>query len=235
MSLYIVLLPGAILRIQGYNHHMRLKEETLGILHTLDSTYGEVKPFLAHNSAFQLLIAAILSAQTTDVMVNKVTAELFLRFPDAASLKSAEIEEVETIIKRINYYKTKSRNIINAAGMIADEFNGVIPADISLLIRLPGVGRKVANVIMADVYGVPAGVVVDTHVKRVAQRIGWTDYKDPKKIEQDLIHQWPEDYYVNTPKQLILVGRTYCFPCKPICGTCPLNQLCAKNGVSNPL
>jgi endonuclease III len=214
-----------------YTLEVRTKEDTLQILRKLDRIYGKVEPFLVHSSPFQLLIAAILSAQTTDAMVNKVTVDLFKRFPDAESLGSAEAEEVAQLVKRINYYKTKSRNIVLTAKMIVEEFKGDVPADISLLVRLPGVGRKVANVIMADVHGIPAGIVVDTHVKRVSSRIGWTSSKEPDKIEQDLLQQWSQEYFVNTPKQLILIGRNYCFPRNPVCSLCPLRKLCLQNGV----
>jgi endonuclease-3 len=204
------------------------KKSTLELLIYLDKTFGEIKPFLDHKNAFELLIAVILSAQTTDVMVNKVTPDLFTKYPDAKSLKIASLEEVEILIKRINYYRTKAKNIIKTAKMIDEVYESVIPNTIGELVNLAGVGRKVANVIVADIFGIAEGVVVDTHVKRVSKRIGWTDSINPVIIERDLIKAWPEDHYVNTPKHLILIGRNYCFPKNPKCSGCPAREWCLK-------
>jgi endonuclease-3 len=210
---------------------MQTKSSTIEILKILDKKYGKVEPFLNHESPFQLLIAVILSAQTTDLMVNKVTLDLFDKYPDAKSLKVAPLEEVEKIISRINYYKTKSKHIKETARLIDETFLNEVPSTIAELITLPGVGRKVANVIVAEIFGIPEGVVVDTHVKRVSYRVGWTKSTDPKKIEQDLMKIIPIDHFVNIPKQLILIGRNYCFPKKPNCSECPLNKVCEKNSV----
>jgi endonuclease-3 len=205
-----------------------MQKNTKEILSHLDKLYGEVPPFLKHNTPFQLLIAVILSAQTTDALVNKVTPDLFAKYPDAKSLKNAELSDVEKLIGRINYYRTKARNIIKTAGMIDGVFNGNIPNNITDLITLAGVGRKVANVIVAEIFNIPEGVVVDTHVKRVSYRIGWTDSQDPKKIEQDLIKSWSKKNYINSPKHLILIGRNFCFPKKPDCENCPVSKWCLK-------
>lgn len=208
---------------------MQSPANTQAIFDALDKKYGYVKPFLFHKTPFQLLIAVILSAQTTDTMVNKVTAELFLKYPTAQDLKLAPIEDVEKLISRINYYRTKAKHIIKTSKMIDEDFEGLVPSSISELIKLPGVGRKVANVIMADIHGIPEGIVVDTHVKRVSKRVGWTKSTDPKKIEQDLMKAWPKERFLNTPKQLIQIGRNYCFPKAPNCKDCPLNKWCEKN------
>jgi endonuclease III len=204
-------------------------ERTQSIFEALDKTYGHVAPFLNHTSSFQLLIAVILSAQTTDILVNKVTVELFMKYPDAQSMKSASTDELIEIIRRVNYHKTKAKHIKETARMIDEDYSGTIPDRISELIKLPGVGRKVANVIMADIYDVPEGIVVDTHVKRVTYRIGWTAQHDPAKVEIDLMREWPLDRFVNTPKQLILIGRNYCFARNPICPKCPLYNWCEKH------
>jgi endonuclease-3 len=208
---------------------MRDRDDTAVMLKTLHDVYGEVKPFLHHDTPFQLLIAVILSAQTTDILVNKVTPALFARYPDAQSLKSARLEDVLILINRINYYRAKAKHIVITAKMIDEQFDGKVPATLEELIALPGVGRKVANVIVADIYKKALGVVVDTHVKRVSYRVGWTDETDPKKIEIDLMQQWPQDHWVNAPKQVILIGRQYCFANKkPDCEHCPLREQCWK-------
>jgi endonuclease III len=208
---------------------MQSSENTNALLKKLDDVYGEVKPFLKHETPFQLLVAVILSAQTTDILVNSVTPLLFQHYPDAKSLKNASAASVEELVKKVNYFKTKAKNLIVTAKMIDEEFSGVIPDTIEDLIKLPGVGRKVANVVVADIYKKAVGFVVDTHVKRVSKRIGWTDFEDPVKIEQDLLKIIPESYWVNTPKQLILIGRTYCFANRvPNCSECPLREWCEK-------
>ncbi len=208
---------------------MQSKTSTAKMLRIMDEKYGILQAFLNHDSPFQLLIAVILSAQTTDLMVNKVTVDLFSKYPNAKTLKNASIEEIEKLISRINYYRTKARHIKETARIIDEDFNNLVPQTIAELITLPGVGRKVANVILTDVFSIPEGFVVDTHIKRVTYRIGWTQAKDPKKIELDLMKSLPVDHFVNTPKQLILIGRNYCFPKNPNCKDCPLNEFCEKN------
>lgn len=207
---------------------MRSTKDTEKLLSTLNENYPFIDTFLDHKNAFELLIAVILSAQTTDLMVNKVTPTLFEKFPDAKSLMNANVEEVEILIKRINYYRTKAKSIIKTAEMIKIDFGGEIPATIEELIRLPGVGRKVANVIMAEIHKIPAGIVVDTHVKRVSYRIGWTNNIDPEKVEKDLIEQIPQDQWLALPRQLITIGRSFCTSRNPNCLECPLRIECLK-------
>lgn len=202
------------------------------IIGALSEEYGTVKPFLVHRNEFELLICVILSAQTLDATVNKVSPDLFKHYPNSKLLSQANVEDVATIIKSINYYKTKARNIVSSAKLIEDNFNGVVPNILEELMLLPGVGRKVANVVLADWFSLTIGVVVDTHVKRVSYRIGWTKHTDPFKIEQDLIGILPKDSWINVPKQLILVGRNYCFPKKPDCKNCPIAKYCQKHGVN---
>jgi endonuclease III len=205
------------------------QKNTKEILQTLDEKYNNIETFLNHRNPFELLIAVILSAQTTDPMVNSVTPALFEKYPDAKSLKAANLEEVEVLIKRINYYRTKARHIIKTAQMVDETFLREVPDSIEDLITLPGVGRKVANVIMAEVFKIPVGIVVDTHVKRVSYRLGWTDSTNPAVIEKDLMKIIPEDHWINIPRQLILIGRNYCFANKlPDCPNCPLNTWCLK-------
>lgn len=208
---------------------MRTREDTVALLTILKREYGIVAPFLHHDTVFHFLIAVILSAQTTDVLVNTVTPALFTRFPTVRSLAEADVVEVEQLIRRVNYYKTKAKNLVSMAQLLVGEYGGEVPSTLEALIRLPGVGRKVANVILSDEFNIREGIVVDTHVGRVSYRVGWTDSKDPKKIEQDLMSQWPQDYWIETPKRLILIGRQYCFANKkPNCEDCPLAKCCEK-------
>jgi endonuclease-3 len=208
---------------------MQSKTNTKKIIEILHKKYGEVNPFLNHKNDFEFLIAVILSAQTTDAMVNKVTPDLFEKYPTPKSLSEAQVEDVERIIRRVNYYKSKARNIVKTAAKIRKDFRGKVPHSMTDLLTLPGVGRKVANVIMADFHKNPEGIVVDTHVKRVSYRIGWTNHTDPKKVEIDLIKKWPKQAYFETPKHLILIGRNYCFANKkPDCENCPLMGICQK-------
>lgn len=210
-----------------------MQKNTEQILKTLDKKYGKVAAFLNHKNPFELLIAVILSAQTTDAMVNKVTPELFANYPDAEKLKTAPLEHIEKLISRINYFRTKSKNIIKTAQLVHENFNNQVPNTIEDLIILAGVGRKVANVIMAEIHNIPEGIVVDTHIKRTSYRIGWTDSQNPVIIERNLMKFWPKDHYIPTPRHLILIGRNYCFPKNPNCPECPLNKWCEKRIIVN--
>lgn len=210
---------------------MQSKENTLKVLKILQKHYGNLDFFLNHKNVFEFLIAVILSAQTTDITVNKITPALFEKFPTAAKMKKAKLSEIEKLIRQVNYHHTKAKHLIETSRMIDEEFHNQVPKTMEELIALPGVGRKVANVILSDYYKIPLGYVVDTHVKRVSYRIGWTKNTDPKKIEKDMMERLPQKYWVESPKQLILIGRQFCFAKKPDCLNCPLNKICEKNGV----
>lgn len=211
---------------------MLSNKNTVEIIKILEAKYGKVEPFLIHKNIFEFLIAVILSAQTTDLMVNKITPKLFEKYPSAKLLKSAKQEEVETIIRSVNYHKTKAKNIIETARKVDEDFDGEVPKTMESLLKLNGVGRKVANVIMADEFLEAEGIVVDTHVKRVSFRIGWTKSQTPEKVEKDLIKTIPHEAWVELPKHLILIGRNYCFANKkPDCENCPLSKICEKNGI----
>lgn len=208
---------------------MQSSENTTEMMQKLDEVYGEVKTFLNHETPFQLLVAVILSAQTTDVLINQVTPELFLAYPTPEALAKADLAMVEVLVRKVNYFKTKARHLVEMAQIVHETYHDQVPETIEDLVALPGVGRKVANVILADVYKKPLGVVVDTHVKRVSKRIGWTEASDPVKVEKDLMAVWPKERWVNTPKQIILIGRQYCFANRrPDCERCPLNKWCEK-------
>ena len=185
---------------------------------------------LNFNNAFELLIATILSAQCTDERVNQVTPVLFQRFPDAPSLASAAPEEVEEIVRPTGFFRQKTKSILAVSQALADEFNGDIPRDIEELTRLPGVGRKTANVVLGTAYGIPA-IMVDTHVKRVAARLDLSKQKDPDKIEQDLIALVPAAERTAFSHRMIWHGRKVCQARKPRCEACVLAPYCPSEGI----
>lgn len=207
---------------------MQSKSHTIKLLEILKNHYGEVETFLHHKNEFEFLIAVILSAQTTDVMVNKVTPLLFAKYPTAAKMKKAKLSEILKLIHNVNYRNNKAKFLIETARIYDEEFGNKMPDTMEELLKFPGVGRKVANVILGDHFEKIAGIVVDTHIRRVSFRIGWTNSINPEVIEKDLMQSWPEKYWVHTPKRLILIGREYCFPGNPNCKDCPLNTYCEK-------
>lgn len=181
---------------------------------------------LDHASAFQLLCATVLSAQTTDIAVNKVTPKLFERFPHAASLAAADPHEVERIIGSLGFFRQKTRSLIGLATKLTEEHGGKVPRTLAELVTLPGVGRKTANVVLGVAFHAPEGVVVDTHVQRIAQRLGWTEAKDPAKIEQDLCKKLPRSDWDLASHLLIFHGRRICIAARPQCEGCKANALC---------
>ena len=183
---------------------------------------------LDHASPFQLLVATVLSAQTTDVLVNKVTPHLFARFPDATSLAAAEQAEVEQVLRSngLGMYRQKSKNICGLATRLVEQHRGQVPRSLEELVELPGVGRKTANVVLGVAFGAPEGVVVDTHVQRLSQRLGWTRETTPEKIETDLCKKFPREYWDVLSHTLIFHGRRVCFARKPACAACGVNKLC---------
>ena len=201
--------------------------QTAKILDLLDKHYPGVATSLAHADPFQLLAATVLSAQCTDERVNQTTPALFARFPDPAALAEAPLPELEEIIRSTGFFRNKAKNLKAAAAMIVADYNGRVPGTLEELIRLPGVARKTANVVLGDAFGQP-GVVVDTHVKRLAGRIGWTKESDPVKIERELMGLWPKERWTAASHQLIAHGRSLCQARRPRCGECFLASLCAQ-------
>ena len=191
----------------------------------LEQMHPEAACALDHDNLFQLVVAVTLSAQTTDASVNKVTPALFAKYPTAEDLANADVHDVENIIRTIGLYKNKAKNIVAMAQMLISEFDGVVPDTLEELIELPGVGRKTANVVLAEGYGVPA-IAVDTHVFRVANRIGITDEKDVAGTEQALMARLPEDKWIRAHHLLIFHGRKCCDARKPKCDSCLLSKLC---------
>lgn len=181
---------------------------------------------LIHNSPFELLVATILSSQCTDKRVNMVTPKLFKRFPTPEKLAVADILEVEKIIKSTGFYRNKAKNLVNCAGMLVKDFNGEVPSTLEDLIKLPGVGRKTANVVLGHAFNKP-GITVDTHVKRISKRLGFTKFDDPVKIEMDLMTLWPKRIWTRFSDYIIYHGRDTCKARKPGCDRCEISHLCS--------
>ncbi len=192
----------------------------------LDELYPDAHCELDHKNDFELLVAVVLSAQTTDERVNSVTPFLFARYPDAFELSGAKQTDVEKIIKPIGLYRNKAINIIKLSKILVDEFEGVVPSDRKDLESLPGVGRKTANVILNNCFDVPA-FAVDTHVSRVSRRLGIADDEDDvEKIEEKLMNYFPKDKWGKLHHQFIFFGRYKCKAAKPDCSDCPLKKIC---------
>jgi endonuclease-3 len=181
---------------------------------------------LDHQGAFQLLCAVVLSAQTTDVAVNKLTPALFARYPDAPALAKAEPRDVEELINRIGMFRQKSKNLVGLARALVERHGGAVPDSLAELVALPGVGRKTANVVLGVMWNKPEGVVVDTHVQRITQRLGWTKNKEPEKIEKDLSKLLPQREWDHASHVLIFHGRRICFAIKPNCEGCGVSDVC---------
>ncbi len=202
------------------------KVRSLEILLRLKRLYPDATCSLTYDSPVQLLVATILSAQCTDERVNKVTPGLFSRFPDAQALAGANREELETLIRSTGFYRNKAKNIQGACDKIVREFGGKVPQRMEELLTLPGVARKTANVVLAHAFGILEGVTVDTHVKRLSQRLGLTTQKDPVRIERDLMKLIPQPDWENWSIRLIYHGRAVCKARKPDCQNCVLADLC---------
>ena len=197
----------------------------------LAAIYPDADCELHHRDAFELLVATILSAQCTDARVNQVTPALFARWPNAASLARADQAELEAAVRPTGFYRNKAKSLLGMARAVVEQHGGRIPADMDALTALPGVGRKTANVILGTAFGIAAGVVVDTHVARLAKRLGLSRQSDPEKIERDLMRKFPSTAWVALGHQLILHGRRVCAARKPACDRCPLAAACPRVGV----
>ena len=204
---------------------MRKKSEIKKILEVLDQEYPRAACSLDHSNPLELLVATILSAQCTDERVNQVTPDLFKKYRLAEDYAETPLAELEEDIRPTGFFRNKAKSIKGLGRALADRHQGRVPADLEELVRLPGVGRKTANVVLGTAFSVP-GIVVDTHVSRIAGRLGLTEKKDPVKIEFDLMEQIPEASWVKFSHQLIAHGRKTCTARKPKCPTCPLLKLC---------
>lgn len=202
------------------------KQRALEILIILKKLYPDATCSLNYQSQVQLLVATILSAQCTDERVNQVTPELFKKFPTAQTLAKADRQEIENLIRSTGFYRNKAKNIQNACQKIVTEFNGEVPQTMEELLTLAGVARKTANVVLAHGFGKIQGVTVDTHVKRLSNRLGLTENTDPVKIERDLMALLPQPDWENWSIRLIYHGRAVCKARQPNCQNCQLIHLC---------
>ncbi len=203
------------------------------ILAGLDEAYPAASCELTHENAFQLLISTILSAQCTDVRVNQVTATLFPKYPTAEAFAHANPAELEQEIRPTGFFRNKTKSIMGASKAILERFGGLVPRTMEEILTLPGVARKTANVVLGTAYGIASGVVVDTHVQRLSQRLDLTRNEDPKKIEQDLMKILPQDRWILFSHQLIWHGRRVCVARKPRCMECNLEKLCYSKDKTN--
>jgi endonuclease-3 len=181
---------------------------------------------LDHRSPFQLLVSTVLSAQTTDVNVNKATPTLFARWPTPEALAKADPAEVEKVIGSLGFFRQKTKSIVGLSKRLVEEHGGEVPPHLDALVKLPGVGRKTANVVLGVAFGAPEGVVVDTHVQRISQRLGWTKNTEPEKIEMDLVKLFPRKDWDPVSHTLIFHGRRVCSAAKPACAACSVNDVC---------
>lgn len=205
-----------------------MTKRTKEILDLLDETYTtEYKCYLNHETPAQLLVATMLSAQCTDARVNIVTEKLFKKYPDIQAFAEADLEELEQDIKSTGFYRNKAKNIIACAKKLVAEYGGEVPNDLDALTSLPGVGRKTANVIRGNIFHEPS-VVVDTHVKRISKRLGFTQQDDPEKIEFELMEVLPKDHWILYNIQIITFGRQICFARNPKCEECFLTGYCRE-------
>lgn len=198
------------------------------ILRILREAYPDAHCELNHRNPFELLVATILSAQCTDVRVNMVTPALFQKHPDARAMASAAQPDLENLIRSTGFYRNKAKNIRAASAALVEKHDGEVPRDLESLTMLPGVGRKTANVVLGNAYGIESGVVVDTHVARLSQRLGLTKHRDPVKIEQDLTNLVPRESWTLWSHLLIWHGRRRCYARKPDCAHCELARLCPE-------
>lgn len=207
------------------------KNDVINIINILKNTYPDAKCSLDFKTPFQLLIAVILSAQCTDDRVNKTTPSIFARCSTPEEFVSIPLDKLEKLIHPCGFYKTKSKNIKLTAQKIITEFNGQVPQNMKDLMSLPGVGRKTANVVMLEAFNDPQGIAVDTHAKRLSNRIGLSNETEPEKIEQDLLKQIPKEYYKDVNHILIWHGRHTCTARQPQCRKCTIKEYC-KNSIN---
>ncbi len=201
-------------------------ERAAELLRRLDQTYPAATCALHHNSAWELLVATILSAQCTDVRVNMVTPNLFKKYPRVEDFAALKPEQLEPDIRSTGFFRNKSKSVVGAARKLASDFGGQVPDTMEKLLSLPGVARKTANVVLGTWFGKAVGVVVDTHVQRIARRLELTDKEEPQKIEQDLMRVIPQDHWIVFAHQIIWHGRKLCLARSPKCVDCPLENLC---------
>ncbi|MDE2974717.1 MAG: endonuclease III [Gemmatimonadota bacterium] len=207
------------------------RERVAEIYDLLLAEYPDAKCALDHASPFELAVATILSAQCTDARVNMVTPELFRRYPDPEALSAALPEELEEVIRSTGFFRNKTRNLIGMAAALVEEHGGELPRNMKELSALPGIGRKTANVVLGNAFGIDEGVVVDTHVKRLSRRLGFTAEATPEKIEKELMALFPRRVWTMLAHLLIWHGRRVCNARRPLCNRCPVSHRCPSSAV----
>ena len=207
------------------------KKRARQVAELLKGEYPAVECALVHETPFELLIATILSAQCTDERVNIVTKSLFAKYSTPAALAALPIPRLEKLVQSTGFFRNKAKNIHACCVKLVEEHDGKVPTEMDQLVGLPGVGRKTANVVLGTAFGIATGVVVDTHVTRLSQRLGLTEHEDAVKIERDLIEQLPSEEWIDFSHRLIWHGRRVCKARRPLCGSCVLEKICPKVGV----
>ena len=205
---------------------MKTKKQAIEIIKKLKEYYPNATCSLDFKSPFEMMIAVMLSAQCTDERVNKTTPNLFEKYNTPEKMAEIKLEELEKIIHPCGFYKNKAKNVIAASKLLLEEYNGIVPNNIDELQKIPGVGRKSANVIMLEAFGNPQGIAIDTHAKRISNRIGFSKESDPEKIEKDLLKIIPQEYYYDVNHLLVWHGRNICNARNPKCEECPINKYC---------
>ncbi len=207
------------------------RERIIETLKLLKGLYPEAHCALYFKNPFELLVATMLSAQTTDERVNQVTPHLFSKFPDPDSLSQAKTNQVERLINSVNFYKTKAKHLVRTSQLLVLRHKGQVPTEVAELVAFPGVGKKTANVVLGNAFNISSGVVVDTHVGRLARRMGWSAHKDPIKVEEDLKKLIPKSDWILVSHLLIWHGRQVCMARNPNCQNCALIDLCLRKDV----
>jgi endonuclease-3 len=206
------------------------KVRAKAIYRQLTKNYPNVRCELDYNSAFQLLVATVLSAQCTDKRVNQTTPALFKKYPNPKKMAKADLKDIQRLVKSTGFFRAKAKNIKGLSNKIMEEFDGDVPSNLEDLITLPGVGRKTANVVLGHAFGIP-GITVDTHFGRLSRRFGWSKQNDPVKVEFEVGELIPEKEWTNLSQRMIWHGRRVCHARKPACGACPLAKLCPSYGI----
>ena len=207
------------------------KKQAAKVVRGLRRDYADAECALVHETPFQLLIATVLSAQCTDERVNIVTKELFAKYPTAKDLAAVPVKQIEKLVQSTGFFRNKAKNIKALSQRLVEEFDGELPQDLDILVNLPGVGRKTANVVLGTAFGIPTGVVVDTHVARISKRLGLTESTDAVKIERDLIELLPRKEWIDYSHRMIHHGRRVCKARKPLCEECGFKKICPRIGV----
>jgi endonuclease-3 len=206
------------------------KVRAKAIYRQLTKNYPNVRCELDYNSAFQLLVATVLSAQCTDKRVNQTTPALFKKYPNPKKMAKADLKDIQRLVKSTGFFRAKAKNIKGLSNIIVEQFDSNVPSNLEDLITLPGVGRKTANVVLGHAFGVP-GITVDTHFGRLSRRFGWSKQNDPVKVEFDVGELIAEKEWTNLSQRMIWHGRRVCHARKPACGACPLAKLCPSYGI----